>query len=51
MRLVLLGKKREYYVKFLIFTHLFGASIGFIKTLKAFIKTFEVPQRSVKIKI
>ena len=30
---------------------LYGASKGFIKAFKAFIKPFEVPQRSVKIKI
>ena len=29
----------------------FGASKGFMKALKAFIKPFEAPQRSVKIKI
>ena len=34
-----------------IFTLLCGASKGFMKTLKAFIKPFEAPQRSVKIKI
>ena len=28
-----------------------GASKGFMKALKAFIKPFEAPQRSVKIKI
>ena len=35
----------------LIFTLLRGASKGFMKTLKAFLKPFEAPQRSVKIKI
>ena len=30
---------------------LFGASKGFMKALKAFIKRFEAPQRSVEIKI
>ena len=33
-----------------IFTLLFGASKGFMKDLKAFIKSFEAPQRSVQIK-
>ena len=33
-----------------MFTH-YGASEGFIKVLKALIKPFEAPQRSVKIKI
>ena len=33
-----------------IFTLPDGASNGFMKTLKAFIKPFEAPQRSVKIK-
>ena len=34
-----------------IFTRLCGASEGFMKAIKAFIKPFEAPQRSVKIKI
>ena len=34
-----------------IFTLLCGASKGFMKALKAFIKTFKAPQRNVKIKI
>ena len=34
-----------------IFTLLCGASKGFMKALKAFIKPFETPQRSMKIKI
>ena len=34
-----------------IFTLLCGASKGFMKALKVFIKPFEAPQRSVKIKI
>ena len=34
-----------------IFTLICGASKGFMKVLKAFIKPFEAPQRSVKIKI
>ena len=33
-----------------IFTLLWGASKGFMKALKAFIKPFEATQRSVKIK-
>ena len=33
------------------FTLLCGASEGFMKALKVFIKPFEAPQRSVKIKI
>ena len=34
-----------------IFTPLCGASKGFMKALKAFIKPFEAPQRSVKINL
>ena len=34
-----------------IFTPLFGASKGFTNTLKAFIETFDAPQRILKIKI
>ena len=37
-------------VKFFSFALLFGASKGFMKAFKAFIKPFEVPQRSAKIK-
>ena len=37
--------------QFFIFTLLCDASKGFMKALKAFIKPFERPQRSVKIKI
>ena len=33
------------------FTFLCGASKGFMKALKAFMKLFEAPQRNVKIKI
>ena len=33
-----------------IFTLLCGTSKGFMKALKVFIKPFEVPQRSAKIK-
>ena len=41
--------KRLSYI--FIFTLLCGASKGFMKALSAFIKPFEAPQRSVKIKI
>ena len=34
-----------------IFALIFSASEGFMKALKAFIKPFEAPQRSAKIKI
>ena len=34
-----------------IFTVLGGASKGFMKALKALLKPFQAPQRSVKIKI
>ena len=34
-----------------IFLLLFGTSKGFMNALKAFIKPFEAPQRSVEIKI
>ena len=34
-----------------IFTLLCGASKGFMKAFKVFIKPFEAPQKSVKIKI
>ena len=34
-----------------IFTRLRGASKGFMKVLKAFIKLSEAPQRSVKIEV
>ena len=34
-----------------IFTLLWGAAKGFMKALKAFIKPFEVPEKSVKRKI
>ena len=34
-----------------IFTLLSGASKGFMNALKAFIKLFQAPQRSVQIKI
>ena len=34
-----------------IFTFLYGVSKGFMKALKALIKPFEAPKRSVKVKI
>ena len=34
-----------------MFTFICGASKGFMKAFNAFIKPFEAPQRSVKIKI
>ena len=34
-----------------MFTHLCGDSKSFMKAFKAFIKPFEAPQRSAKIKI
>ena len=43
--------KKEKLTSIFIFILLCGASKGFIKVLKAFIKPFEAPQRSVKIKI
>ena len=33
-----------------IFTLLWGTSEGFVEALKAFLKTFEAPQRFIKIK-
>ena len=39
------------YFQNTFFTLLCGASKGFIKAFEAFIKPFETPQRSVKIKI
>ena len=44
------GRKEKINLSF-IFTLLFGVSKVFMKVLKAFIKTFETPQRSVKINI
>ena len=38
-------------IYFFIFTLLCGASKSFMKALKALIKPFEVPQRSVKIEL
>ena len=43
--------RREKIKLIFIFTLLFGASKGFMKAFKAFIKPFEMPQRSVKMKI
>ena len=40
----------EKKIKLNIFTLLCGASKGFMRALKVFIKPFEAPQRSVKIK-
>ena len=34
-----------------MFTLLYGASKGFVKAFKAFIKPFSTPERSVKIKV
>ena len=42
---------KEKLSKILIFTLLCGASKGFMKALKAFIKPFQAPQRTVKINI
>ena len=44
------GRREKIKVSFYFHVH-FGASKGFMKTLKAFIKPFEAPQRSVDIKI
>ena len=44
------GRREKINLNF-IFTLLCDASKGFMKALKAFIKPFEAPQRSVKIKI
>ena len=38
-------------LKFFILALLFGASKGLMKVFKAVLKPFEVPERSVKIKI
>ena len=48
---VAIPDKEKKITSIFIFTLLCGASKVFIKALKAFIKPFEVPQRSVKIKI
>ena len=45
------SERREKIELIFIFTLLCGASKGFTKAFKAFIKPFEAPQRSVKIKI
>ena len=42
---------RNITAHFCIFTLLCGASKGSLKTFKAFIKPFEAPRKSVKIKI
>ena len=44
------GRREEINLNF-IFTLPCRASKGFMKALKAFIKPFEAPQRSVKMKI
>ena len=44
------GQKEKIKLIFII-TLLSGASKGFMKVFKAFIKPFQAPQRSVKIKI
>ena len=43
--------RREKITKILNFTLLCGASKSFMKAFKAFIKPFEAPQRSMKIKL
>ena len=45
------GQREKFDLKIFIFTLLCGASKGFLKAFKAFIKPFEAPQKSVKIKI
>ena len=45
------GQREKINLKFFIFVLLCGASNGFMKALKAFIKPFEAPQRSVEKKI
>ena len=44
------SEQKEKNNQIFIFTFLCGASKGFMKALKAFIKPFEVSQRSAKIK-
>ena len=44
------GRREKINLNFYFHTSL-GASEGFMKAFKAFIKPFEAPQRSVKIKI
>ena len=44
-------EKEKNNLKIFIFTLYCGASAGFMKALKVFIKPFEAPQRNVKIKI
>ena len=43
--------EKKKLTQILILTLLCGASKGFIQAFKAFIKPYETPQRSVKIKI
>ena len=47
---VTIPDKEKKLSKIFIFTLLCGASKGFMRALKAFIKSFEAPQGSVKIK-
>ena len=48
---VLIPDKERKLTSIFIFTLLCGASEGFMKVLKTFIKPFEAPQRSLKIKV
>ena len=43
--------RREKVNMIFVFTHLFAASEGFMKVLKAFTKPFDASQRSLEIKI
>ena len=45
------GRREKISLKFLFSYFFVGPQKGFMKALKAFIKPFEAPQRSVKIKI
>ena len=48
----MLEKDFRYFISLIFISKLLcGASKGFMKAFKAFIKPFEAPQRSVKIKI
>ena len=44
-------KEKELTKKMFIFALSRGASKGFMKALKVFMKSFEAPQRSAKIKL
>ena len=48
---ILIPDEERKLTKIFFFTLLCDASKGFMKALKAFIKPFEAPQRSVKKKI